>query len=139
MDLKILMVEGPHDGAFISKVMQVNGYKTNKKPIGLYSPQFVAKYLSRQYKNTSENLTERILKFNQCASEVGCFQTNSDFYNQRNQLLGERSELNIMYDRLMGLIEKYNALVEKYNNNILRNQELFNMMNSNIEKESLDF
>lgn len=94
---------------------------------------------SRQYKNTSENLTERILKFNQCASEVECFQTNSEFYNQRNQLLGEQSELNTMYDRLMGLIEKYNALVEKYNNNILRNQELFNMMNSNIEKESLDF
>lgn len=51
MDLKILMVEGPHDGAFISKVMQVNGYKTYKKPIGSYSPQFVAKYLSGQYKN----------------------------------------------------------------------------------------
>ena len=51
MDLKILMVEGPHDGAFISKVMQVNGYKTYKKPIGSYSPQFVAKYLIGQYKN----------------------------------------------------------------------------------------
>lgn len=51
MDLKILMAEGPHDGAFISKVMQVNGYKTYKKPIGSYSPQFVAKYLIGQYKN----------------------------------------------------------------------------------------
>lgn len=51
MDLKIIMVEGPHDGAFISKVMQVNGYKTCKKPIGKYSPTFVAKYLSGQYKN----------------------------------------------------------------------------------------
>lgn len=51
MDLKIIMVEGPHDGAFISKVMQVNGYKTCKKPIGEYSPAFVAKYLSGQYKN----------------------------------------------------------------------------------------
>lgn len=51
MDLKIIMVEGPHDGAFISKVMQVNGYKTCKKPIGTYSPAFIAKYLSGQYKN----------------------------------------------------------------------------------------
>lgn len=51
MDLKIIMVEGPHDGAFISKVMQVNGYKTCKKPIGKYSPAFIAKYLSGQYKN----------------------------------------------------------------------------------------
>ena len=51
MDLKIIMVEGPHDGAFISKVMQVNGYKTCKKPIERYSPAFVAKYLSGQYKN----------------------------------------------------------------------------------------
>lgn len=50
MDLKIIMVEGPHDGAFISKVMQVNGYKTCKKPIGKYSPAFIAKYLSGQYK-----------------------------------------------------------------------------------------
>lgn len=51
MDLKIIMVEGPHDGAFISKVMQVNGYKTCKKPIGKYTPAFVAQYLSGQYKN----------------------------------------------------------------------------------------
>lgn len=51
MDLKIIMVEGSHDGAFISKVMQVNGYKICKKPIGKYSPLFVAKYLSGQFKN----------------------------------------------------------------------------------------
>lgn len=51
MDLKIIMVEGPHDGAFISKVMQVNGYKTCKKPIGKYTPAFVSQYLSGQYKN----------------------------------------------------------------------------------------
>ena len=51
MDLKIIMVEGPHDGAFISKVMQVNGYKTCKKPIGEYNPTFVASYLRGQYKN----------------------------------------------------------------------------------------
>ena len=94
---------------------------------------------SQQYKSASEDLTERILSFNQCASEIGCFQINSEFYSQRNQLLGEQNELNALYDRLMGLVEKYNELVEKYNNNILCNQELFNMMNSNIEKESLDF
>lgn len=51
MDLKIIMVEGPHDGAFISKVMQVNGYKTCKKTIGEYDPAFVASYLKGQYKN----------------------------------------------------------------------------------------
>lgn len=50
MNLKIVMVEGPHDGAFISKVMQVNGYKTCKEPIGDYHPQFIAKYLCGQYK-----------------------------------------------------------------------------------------
>ena len=51
MNLKVVMVEGPHDGAFISKVMQVNGYKTCKKPIGEYTPTFVANYLRGQYKN----------------------------------------------------------------------------------------
>lgn len=47
----MIMVEGPHDGAFISKVMQVNGYKTYKQPIKLYHPQFIADYLRGQYKN----------------------------------------------------------------------------------------
>lgn len=51
MDLKILMVEGPHDGAFISKVMQVYGYKTYSKHIGDYQPSMIAKYLIGQYKN----------------------------------------------------------------------------------------
>lgn len=50
MNLKIVMVEGPHDGAFISKVMQVNGYKTYKRPIKEYQPKFIADYLSNQYK-----------------------------------------------------------------------------------------
>lgn len=50
MNLKIIMVEGPHDGAFVSKIMQVNGYKTCKLPVGNYQPLFIAKYLSVQYK-----------------------------------------------------------------------------------------
>ena len=45
------MVEGPHDGAFISKVMQVNGYKTFSKHIGDYQPPMIANYLIGQYKN----------------------------------------------------------------------------------------
>lgn len=51
MNLKIVMVEGPHDGAFISKVMKVNGYKTFSKHIGDYQPQMIAKYLIGQYRN----------------------------------------------------------------------------------------
>ena len=51
MNLKIVMVEGPHDGAFISKVMQVNGYKTFSKHIGDYLPPMISKYLIGQYRN----------------------------------------------------------------------------------------
>lgn len=50
MNLKIVMVEGPHDGAFISKVMQVYGFKPCKDPIGDYQPKFIAEYLGKQYK-----------------------------------------------------------------------------------------
>lgn len=51
MNLKIVMVEGAHDGAFISKVMQVNGYSTFSKPIDEYEPRMMAEYLKGQYKN----------------------------------------------------------------------------------------
>jgi len=51
MNLKIVMVEGPHDGAFISKVMKVNGYSTFSKPINEYEPKMMAEYLKGQYKN----------------------------------------------------------------------------------------
>lgn len=53
MNLKIVMVEGPHDGAFISKVMQVNGYSTFSKPINEFQPLMMAEYLKGQYKNAS--------------------------------------------------------------------------------------
>src|SRR5574344_155481 len=49
MELKIVMVEGPHDGAFISKVMHVNGYMTCKKRINDYEPKFLSNYLKQQY------------------------------------------------------------------------------------------
>ena len=53
MDLKIVMVEGPHDGAFISKILQVFGYDVCKIPIGNYKPEYIAQYLKGQYKNVS--------------------------------------------------------------------------------------
>ena len=90
-----------------------------------------------QYQNNSESLVKRISIFNECASKAGCFKTDSEFNSQRTQLLDEQSELNDIRDNLVELIEQYNALVEKYNRNILRDQELFNMMNSNIEKIDL--
>lgn len=90
-----------------------------------------------QYQNNSESLVKRITIFNECASKAGCFKTDSEFNSQRTQLLDEQSELNDIRDNLVELIEQYNVLVEKYNRNILRDQELFNMMNSNIEKSDL--
>lgn len=55
MNVKIIMVEGPHDGAFLSKIMKVNGYKTCGMKISKYEPSYIAGFLKKQYQNIALN------------------------------------------------------------------------------------
>lgn len=100
MDLKIVMVEGPHDGAFISKIMQVHEFKTCKVPIGDYQPKFIAKYLGIQYKKAPvdqlnlQSVRQEILFPSYSLIQGNCqlliFQMNGDSRaDRRNRLVRE--------------------------------------------------
>ena len=100
MDLKIIMVEGPHDGAFISKVMQVYGFKTCKEPIGNYQPKFIAEYLGIQYKKAPvdqlnlQSVRQQVLfpsySLTQGNVQLLIFQMNGDSRaDRRKKLVGE--------------------------------------------------
>ena len=92
-----------------------------------------AEYESRSYAFNSE-----VDSFNACANIPGCFSSDYEFNTRRNELLATASELDALYSELGRLIEAYNAKVDEYNSNILRSNNLQNLVNSNSKPESLN-
>ena len=92
---------------------------------------------TEEYKQRSEQLAADAVSFNACADTEGCFQTEADFYGRRAELVAEQEALNMMYEELNALIEGYNIKVNEYNENVIKNQELNQKINSNTRPEGL--
>lgn len=89
------------------------------------------------YYKFAEELSAKISEFNDCANTAGCFLSSATFYAQRAGLLGEQSQLNAAYEKLNQLVDEYNQIVEKYNANVLRGEQLENIINSNKQTETI--
>ncbi|MBQ3474094.1 hypothetical protein IJH24_01545 [Candidatus Saccharibacteria bacterium] len=82
-------------------------------------------------------LNKDIDEFNNCANTMGCFNSDYEFYVRRNELVSRQTELQTLYDEIDELINQYNSDVEKYNKNVIRNDNLQNMINSYERVEEL--
>lgn len=90
-----------------------------------------------EYEKGVLNLNSEIARFNNCANTAGCFTSNYEFSRRRNELLSWQSSLEVLYNEISGLVEKYNADVVRYNNNVIRHENLQNLINSHVRVEGL--
>lgn len=86
-----------------------------------------------EYEVGVANLEKDIINFNSCAETVGCFQSNAEFYAQRNALIAREGALNVLNDEVNVLIDNYNDKVNEYNSNALESRRLQNIINSKAE------
>ena len=86
-----------------------------------------------EYEVGVANLEKDIINFNSCAETAGCFQSNAEFYTQRNALIARESALDTLNDEVNVLIDNYNDKVNEYNSNALESRRLQNIINSKAE------
>lgn len=91
-----------------------------------------------EYEQRLEQLNNSITEFNKCAEEAGCFVSRYDFYSKRAGLIAEQEALNVAYSEISGLIEAYNAKVEVYNADVLKNEKLNTLINSNAKPQEIE-
>lgn len=89
---------------------------------------------SEKYRNESSVLANDIATFNRNA-ENGYYSGNIyGFEADRSALVRRQSKLNEDYEALTKLVDETNALVDEYNKNVVRSGELYDSINSNVEK-----
>ena len=88
---------------------------------------------TKDYQTRAENLNQAISEFNDCAGTLNCFTSRGEFNARRAELSAEQSAVNTLYGELDTAIKEYNSKVGEYNNNILKNRDLENLINSNKE------
>jgi len=113
-------------------------FRETKKQIEEIKGQMDAIYaeydaLGAEYEQRAEKYDSDVNDFNRCANTANCFSSDADFETRRRELVAEGNELTNMYNRLDGLVDSYNALVKKYNDNVLYEQRLNDIINSNSE------
>lgn len=90
-----------------------------------------------EYERMFNQLEADIVSFNSCAEVAGCFNSESEFYLRRNELVGRQNELNILNDEINELINEYNAKVDLYNEDVTESRKLQEMINSNSKVETI--
>ncbi len=86
-----------------------------------------------EYEERAKQLAGEITSFNECAETAGCFNSQWAFNAKRGELVAEQEALEAMYVEIGEMVERYNILVEKYNEDVLYNDKLNSLINSNIE------
>lgn len=92
---------------------------------------------TKTYYADAENLSHAIDEFNDCVKTSGCFASISAANSSRNELVAKKDELENVFNSINTLISQYNTLVSEYNDNILRGQNLENIINSNAKVEEI--
>ena len=90
-----------------------------------------------KYQSDADSLATEVDEFNNCANTLNCFSSQYAFNTRRNELVAKQSALDALYDEINTDIDTYNQKVEKYNNNLLRTEELENIINSNANPGEL--
>jgi len=91
-----------------------------------------------EYESASAEFNRSVDEFNNCASTAGCFASDYAFRTRRAELVATSDSLDAAYTELNSMIDDYNAKVEQYNSNILRSNNLQNLINSNSEAKNLE-
>lgn len=89
------------------------------------------------YEARSNSYNRAVDEFNACANTVGCF-TDAAFYARRAELVAEQGNLDALYAELNNLINSYNDKVDSYNANVLHNNTLQSLINSNSKLENIE-
>lgn len=87
------------------------------------------------YTSRSEAFNSSVAEFNSCADTPGCFSSDYEFSSRRRALVSEQNSLDALYEALNSLIDDYNTKVDDYNSNVLRSNDLQNVINSNSERK----
>ena len=87
------------------------------------------------YESRSDAFNRAVDEFNRCAETAGCFASDYAFTSRRRELVAEQGALDSLYDELNSLIDSYNTKVDEYNSNVLRSNDLQNVINSNAERK----
>lgn len=91
---------------------------------------------TEEYKSVSNELQKKIIEFNKCSSENGCFSSVSDFNTRRANLVAEIDKVNGMYDNLTKRTNALNNLIDEYNALVIKSDTYQNAINSkSIEKK----
>ena len=90
-----------------------------------------------EYESRSEAFNKEVDEFNTCAETAGCFSSNYEFNTRRNELINTGSALDALYSELNGLIDSYNQKIDEYNSNVLHNNTLQNLVNSNSKPDNV--
>ena len=88
---------------------------------------------SGEYSNRVNALNNSIDAFNDCANTIGCFKSDTEFYNKREELLSEKRWVEGLYNEIESLINQYNNNVEKYNENVFKIDRIQDIINSHIK------
>ena len=91
---------------------------------------------TEEYKTVSNDLQKKIIEFNKCSNETGCFSSTSDFNSRRGQLVAEIDKVNKMYDDLTKRTNALNDMIDEYNTLVIKSDTYQNAINSkSIEKK----
>lgn len=93
---------------------------------------------NEEYAREIEALNMSIDAFNDCANTPGCFNSDAEFYNRREELLREKSGIDALYDEIDKLIEQYNKNVDDYNGNVLIIERFQDIINSHVRVEDIN-
>ena len=104
----------------------------------LESEKAIIDQKTAEYESRSDIFNREVDEFNSCAETAGCFSPNYEFNLRRNELLNTASDLDALYAELGNLIDAYNIKIDEYNSNILHNNTLQNLVNSNSKPEDLN-
>ena len=90
-----------------------------------------------EYESGTDALNAAIYQFNNCANRIDCFASNDEFNAKRNELLSIQDSLRALYDDIDSLVNQYNDYVEEYNSNVVRSNDLQNIINSHVKVNGL--
>lgn len=90
--------------------------------------------LTAAYNIEYDSLVAAVDDFNARASQPNGFVSRAQFDAERASLVARQEQLDVSYRELSRLIDTTNALVEEYNSNVTQIGDLYDSVNSRIEK-----
>lgn len=137
-----------HYSKFFTNLEKVHGYyaKYSEKFLAIQKRNDELNKLIKDNQAKLESDTDIYLaKYDQLNKDIdafneknarGGFTSERDFYAERNILVARRNALQKDYDALIALTSQVNDYINEYNQNLTRSNQLYDSVNSHVEKPS---